>query len=261
MTQSPSSQTNPPLTFVVYTRRAPSASLSAALIRHGHSVMERGFSAVMHELLHDLRPDLLVVCVDPADPEDLSALERLMLAARNSLTLVLGPTMSESTVLPALELGVDCCMSADISTEVIAAQAQALLRRFREDVGTVEEPVLRLRDLTIDFDRRRVSRGSDVLDLTRTEFDILGMLARNPGRVVSASEILAAIGQYARSEAQARVIVKVHISHLRQKLEAGVSHAYVETIRGVGYLLERREGGEDNDPRWEDVSNYKSGTG
>jgi DNA-binding winged helix-turn-helix (wHTH) protein len=50
------------------------------------------------------------------------------------------------------------------------------------------------------------------------------------------------------------VIVKVHISHLRQKLEAGVAGKYVETIRGVGYLLERRETGNGDDGAGWDAS-------
>ncbi len=206
--------------------------------------MERGFSAVMHELLFDLRPELIVVSLDPSDAEDLAALEQLTGAARSSPILVLSPTLEDSAVLAALELGADVCLSAESSADVVAAQGNALVRRWKERTATAEPSVVRLRDLTIDFDRRRVSRGSEVLELTRTEFDILGMLARNPGRVVSASEILASVGQYARSEAQARVIVKVHLSHLRQKIEAGGAGPYIETIRGVGYLLERREPGD-----------------
>ncbi|MGH2626497.1 MAG: winged helix-turn-helix domain-containing protein, partial [Anaerolineales bacterium] len=130
----------------------------------------------------------------------------------------------------------------------------------REQPGPAEAPVVHLRDLTIDFDRRRVSRGGKVVDLTRTEFDILGVLARNPGKVVSAAEILNAIGQFVSSESQARVIVKVHISHLRQKLEADNAERYVETIRGVGYLLERRESGPPGQGAERDEHYYEVGT-
>jgi two-component system OmpR family response regulator len=222
--------------------------------------MERGFSAVMHELLYDLRPELIAVFLDPSDAEDRAALEQLAGAARASPILVLSPTTEDSAVLAALELGADVCLSAESSAEVVAAQGTALVRRWRERAAPSEPAVVRLRDLTIDFDRRRVSRGANVLELTRTEFDILGMLARNPGRVVSASEILASVGQYARSEAQARVIVKVHLSHLRQKIEAGGSGPYIETIRGVGYLLERREPNDVSQADTDDAPPGRVGT-
>ncbi|HEX6032055.1 MAG TPA: response regulator transcription factor, partial [Tepidiformaceae bacterium] len=207
------------MTFVVYTRRPPNAMLSAGLIRRGHSVLERGFSAVMHELLHDLRPDLLVACVDPSDADDLSALHHLRVAAPDASILVLTPTSSDEALLAALNLGVDCCLPAESSADVVAAQAEALLRHRQQQALPAQAAVLTVRDLVIDFDRRRVTRGGQPIDLTRTEFDILGVLVRNPGRVVSASEILASVGQFVASEAQARVIVKVHISHLRQKLD------------------------------------------
>lgn len=242
---------SPPVTFVVYTRRPPSGLLSAALIRRGHSVLERGFSAVMHELMHDLRPDLLIVCVDPADPDDLSALHHVRLAAPEASLLMVTPSLAEEPVLAAFNLGVDACLPADCSAEIIAAQADSLIRQRQQFATPAQASVVQVRDVVIDFDRRRVTRAGQPIELTRTEFDILGVLARNPGRVVSASEILGNIGQFVASEAQARVIVKVHISHLRQKLDVPGAPPYVETIRGVGYLLERRE--TTNGPTAEEV--------
>jgi DNA-binding response OmpR family regulator len=169
---------------------------------------------------------------------------------------VIVPATSEPALVTALDLGADGGTGSEASPELIAAQGDALVRRFRGAELAAGPRLVRLRDLTIDFDRRRVMRGAEALELTRSEFDILGMLARNPGRVVSASEILEATGQQAHSEAQARLIVKVHISHLRQKLEAATSQRYLQTIRGVGYLLERRESRRDR--ALEDVTDDSS---
>lgn len=77
------------------------------------------------------------------------------------------------------------------------------------------------------------------VDLTRSEFDILTLLARNAGRVMTPMEILSGIGQSPASEAQARGMVKVHLSHVRQKLGAAQAGEYVATVRGIGYAFER----------------------
>src|SRR5262245_54370417 len=138
MTRPSTHSSSPPVTFVVYTRRPPAATLSTALIRRGHSVLERGFSAVMHELLHDLRPDLIVAALDPSDAEDLGALRQLTLAARDSAILVLSPSLTNSAALPALDLGVDCVLGAESSADIIAAQADALIRHRRDQPGTTE---------------------------------------------------------------------------------------------------------------------------
>ena len=83
---------------------------------------------------------------------------------------------------------------------------------------------------------REVTRGEFALDLTALEFDILDLLMRSAGRIVSRNEIMATLFQrlptpYDRS-------LDVHISRLRKKLESG--HSLIRTVRGSGYVFAAR---------------------
>jgi DNA-binding response OmpR family regulator len=105
---------------------------------------------------------------------------------------------------------------------------------MRASADEPDEPPLEQGELTIDFAKRAVNaRGEDVR-LTYVEFEILGALARNPGRVFTRDLLLARIWGDA-SYRDPRTI-DVHIRHLREKLEADPkSPEYIITVRGVGY--------------------------
>jgi DNA-binding response OmpR family regulator len=99
--------------------------------------------------------------------------------------------------------------------------------------------------MTIDFDRAEVKLGEAEIKLTPTEFRLLASLARAAGRVVSARQLLADAQSVVLPESEAREIVKVHVRRLRAKLEPHQGdNPYVVSVRGFGYLLERR-----NQPR------------
>jgi DNA-binding NarL/FixJ family response regulator len=119
MTGAPSSRQNAPVTFVVYTRRPPAPELAAALIGRGHSVMERGFSAAMHELLHVLRPDVIVACLNPADAGDLEAFQSLKTAARESLIVLASTSADEVAAIHVLDQGADAYMGSQTPPEVV----------------------------------------------------------------------------------------------------------------------------------------------
>jgi DNA-binding response OmpR family regulator len=116
------------------------------------------------------------------------------------------------------------------------SRVKAALRRadMHASAGEPDEPPLEQGELTIDFAKRAVNaRGEDVR-LTYVEFEILGALARNPGRVFTRDLLLARIWGDA-SYRDPRTI-DVHIRHLREKLEADPkSPEYIITVRGVGY--------------------------
>ncbi len=83
--------------------------------------------------------------------------------------------------------------------------------------------------------------GNEPLPLTPTEYRIVSYLARNPGRVIAHPELFREVHGYEASEQEAKDILKVHISRLRNKLAAaGIAEDVIVTVRVFGYLLERR---------------------
>jgi DNA-binding response OmpR family regulator len=96
--------------------------------------------------------------------------------------------------------------------------------------------VIRADDLLIDLERRRVSRGGKRVALTPTEFEILRILAEKPGRVFARRDLLERVRDYDAALAGDEKTINVHVSHLRDKIEADPSAPrFVLTVRGVGY--------------------------
>ena len=153
-----------------------------------------------------------------------SSLPIVMLTARDD----------ELDKLLGLELGADDYLTKPFSPRELVARVKAVLRRT-EQAGAPSE-VLRSGGLTIDVPRHRVEVDGRVVELTPTEFELLLALARQPGRILTRSQLLDAIHGIAY-EAYERAIDS-HVKNLRRKLEPEPSTPrYVLTVHGVGYRL------------------------
>ncbi|MBU7596345.1 response regulator transcription factor [Streptomyces sp. P38-E01] len=126
-----------------------------------------------------------------------------------------------------LDTGADDYLTKPFSYVVLLARIRALLRRR----GTGASPVLRIGSLTVDRAARTVARNDVQPTLTAKEFAVLEQLAVRPGEVVSKSEILEHVWDFAYDGDPN--IVEVYISTLRRKLGGGL----IVTVRGAGYRL------------------------
>lgn len=98
--------------------------------------------------------------------------------------------------------------------------------------------VIRLGPLTIYPGRYQISVDEHPIDLTPTEFDLLLYLAAHRGRVVSCHELVREVRGYAVDEAEAREVIRPHVSNLRRKLkQAGQDEDLITNVRGIGYRL------------------------
>ena len=102
-------------------------------------------------------------------------------------------------------------------------------------------PELQHKGIVIDLERRKVIRNDEKVELTYTEFEILQLLAQNPGRVFSKEQIYDMV--WNEPYAGDYNIVMSHISHIREKIEDDPSHpVYIQTVWGVGYKFNERAG-------------------
>jgi DNA-binding response OmpR family regulator len=144
---------------------------------------------------------------------------------------------SETDKVAGLEVGADDYITKPFSMREFRSRVKAALRRSRMVERASEESengAIECGELTIDFDRRMVTLATDEVKVTYVEFEILGALARSPGRVLTRETLLEHV--WGDSEYRDPRTVDVHIRHLREKLEKDPKEPeYLFTVRGVGY--------------------------
>jgi two-component system copper resistance phosphate regulon response regulator CusR len=139
-----------------------------------------------------------------------------------------------------LRSGADDYLTKPFAFSELTARIQVLLRRAASPHADASEPaVLHLADLELDLLRRRATRGGQRLDLTAKEFNLLALLLRRQGEVLSRTELAAQV--WDMNFDSDTNIIEVAIRRLRNKLDAPFDRALLHTVRGMGYVLEVRE--------------------
>ncbi len=133
-----------------------------------------------------------------------------------------------------LELGADDYLVKPFSFAELLARVRTILRRGRG--GGLDSNVLRVADLELDLLRRRVTRGGKRIDLTAKEFGLLELLMRRQGEVLPRSLIASQVWDM-NFDSDTNVI-EVAMRRLRLKVDNGQSVKLIQTVRGMGYVLE-----------------------
>lgn len=189
--------------------------------------------AAMHEKPFDLvlldlnLPDVdgLAICRELRASEDTRRIPIIMLTAR----------VEERDKLLGFDIGADDYVTKPFSMKELLARVSAQLRRAAS-YETSEDEVFEEGDLRIDRARYDVRRSGHSVHLTKKEFDLLWLLVRNRGRVVTRDTILSRLWDY-DADVETRT-VDVHIRSLRKKL----GEDRIETVVGLGYRFRGREG-------------------
>jgi DNA-binding response OmpR family regulator len=161
------------------------------------------------------------------------------LRARSAVPIIMLTAKSEEIdKVVGLELGADDYITKPFSMREFRSRVKAALRRadMRAEPApeAPDEPPLRQGEVTIDFAKRAVEMDGREVRLTYVEFELLGALARNPGRVFTRDQLLARV--WGDSSYRDPRTIDVHVRHLREKLEADPKEPeYIVTVRGVGY--------------------------
>ncbi len=210
--------------------------LAAELAADGYVTVAAGSVEEGRDLLESVYPDLALVDLCLPDGSGLDLLRSVRgedgLASRvdpRTPVLVLSGRASEVDRLRGFDQGCDDYLAKPFSMAELLARARALLRRS----GRLSSAARQVGDVVIDDGARTVVRNGNVLDLTRTEYDLLSVLAQHPGQVLSKVQLLTQVWGFDAYDAN---LVEVHMSSLRRKLEAH-GPRLIQTVRGVGYVL------------------------
>jgi two-component system, OmpR family, alkaline phosphatase synthesis response regulator PhoP len=197
-----------------------------------------GPSAV--EVARKEHPDLVVLDLMLPGFDGLEVCRRLRQFS-DAYVLMLTARTDEVDRVVGLEVGADDYLGKPFSPRELLARAKAMLRRPRGTASTTASlpPPRRFGEFAIDSARHEITLHGAPVSLTAREFALLAVLAEQPGRVFTRSQLLE---QAWRSGYYDEHLIDVHIANLRQKLESDPGHpVYVETVRGVGYRFAARE--------------------
>jgi two-component system, OmpR family, response regulator len=217
--------------LVVEDEKRLAASLQAGLQAEGFAVdtAHDGEEGLWYAREHDYDAILLDLMLPRVNGYEVCA----TLRAEENWTpiLMLTARAGESDQVEALDTGADDYVTKPFSFQVLLARLRSLLRR-----GVRERPtLLTVGDLVLDPATRMVTRNGTELSLTSREHSLLEFLMRRGGQVVTKSEILAHVWDYA-FEGDPN-IVEVYVGRLRRKVDRPFGRSDIETLRGSGYRL------------------------
>ena len=153
--------------------------------------------------------------------------------------LMLTARTETSDRVAGLDAGADDYLAKPFDPEELLARVRALLRRARPldsaDVAAADSLAIKVADLRIDPAARRAWRGGEELQLSKTEFDLLELLAMNTGIVLERATIYDQIWGYDFGPDSKNLAV--YVGYLRRKIDDGREPKLIHTVRGVGYTL------------------------
>ena len=207
--------------------------VSLYLGKDGHKVMSAQDGLEGLRLAREARPDLIVL--DLMLPKlDGAELCRTLREESSVPVIMLTARVEEQDRLAGLELGADDFVTKPFSPRELAARVRAVLRRTEREAGHGGPPQLQHGAIVLNQATHSVHVGPNAIDLTPTEFRLLAMFMREPGRVFTREQIIDEVFGYDFDGFDRTV--DAHVTNLRRKIETEPKKPrYIQTTYGVGY--------------------------
>ncbi|MDA8370979.1 MAG: response regulator transcription factor [Nocardiopsaceae bacterium] len=216
--------------------RAIRESLERALQLEGYAVRTAADGVQTLAELHSDPVDVLVLDVMMPGVDGLGVCRVLRAEGDRTPILMLTARVETPDRVAGLDAGADDYLPKPFELDELLARLRALLRRANPPAaGVGPEPPLQVGDLRLDPSARRVWRGGNEVELSKTEFDLLELLMLNAGIVLDHATIYDRIWGYDFGPESKNLAV--YISYLRRKLEPAGTQPLIQTVRGVGYTI------------------------
>jgi two-component system KDP operon response regulator KdpE len=221
-----------PRVLVVDDDRAIRRFLRASLTAHDYIVFEAASGQEALAAVVTSRPDVVILDLGLPDLEGVEVTRQLREWSQVPI-IILSVRDHEMDKIAALDAGADDYLTKPFGVGELMARLRATLRRAAAPAG---EPVFTTGELTVDLERRLVTRAGREIQLTPTEYDLFKLLVTHAGKVITQQQLLQQVwgGDY-HDKAH---LLRVNISNLRHKLEPDPTRpTYIITEPGVGYRL------------------------
>jgi len=205
--------------------------LRSALLQAGHAVDAAGDGEEALDFLRVYAYDLVVLDLSLPHRDGFEVLRSMRRRGIQSAVLVLTARDDTPSKVRGLDLGADDYLVKPFDLQELLARVRALLRR----PGGERAGPLVAADLTLDPERRSVSRSGRPITLTAREYQLLEFLLRNKNRVVSRETIYDHV--WSSDFTGPTKIVDIYVSYLRGKIDEGFGRRLLRTVRGHGYML------------------------
>lgn len=209
-------------------------TLTLALGARGFDVVAAGDGREARAAVEAERPDLILLDLGLPDIDGIDLCRHLH-AWPGCPIIIVSADREDDRIIEALGVGADDYTVKPVAIEVLSARIAVQLRHATKLAPLLDETVVRVGDLTVDLDAHEVRIGDQRVELRPQQFAILGVLARNAGRLVTHEVLLRALGS--GSDESARNSVRINVSRLRASLGRGPERPQVVSERHVGYRL------------------------
>ena len=187
------------------------------------------------ELIASSKPHAVVMDVMMPFADGLTVTRELRHRGNRTPVLLLTARHEVGDRVAGLDAGADDYLVKPFAVDELLARVRALLRRYESPTSAA---VLSIGDLTMDVNKREVKRGSKVLDLTKTEFDLLHILLEQRDIVLTREYLYEHIWGF-NFETNSKSL-DVYIGYLRRKIEDSGEERLLHTVRGVGYVMRQQ---------------------
>ena len=180
--------------------------------------------------------DLIILDIMLPKMDGLEILKRVRGIGVQTPVIFLTARDREKDIVQGLDLGADDYISKPFSFNELLSRIRAILRRGKVDTTPSR---IQIANLVLEIDGHRVYRDKVKIELTPKEYVLLEYLMRHPGQVITRTMISTNVWDYHFDPGTN--VIDVHVSHLRNKIDKGFEPKLLHTVKGVGYVLEKRD--------------------
>ncbi|MBU3130056.1 response regulator transcription factor [Clostridium tagluense] len=226
-----------PLILIVEDDKPIKKFMKVSLEAQGYKCIETEFGNTAIALIFSNNPDIIILDLGLPDIDGLNVIEKVRESTKARI-IVVSARGHESEKVEALDSGADDYLTKPFSVAELLARIRVALRHFNgaSNSQNIAQSVFVVKDLKIDFEKRRVTILHEEIHLTPMEYKLIELMSRYAGRVLTHKYIIDEIwGSYFENETQS---LRVFMANIRRKIEKDPAQPqYIITEVGVGYRL------------------------